>query len=130
MAAEKSKMNDKDMQVVVGTLLRAGVIISMVIVLIGGVVYLFGHSGQSVDYKVFTPELASFSSVASIFKGLGSLRGDAIIQFGILLLIFTPIARVILAIVSFFMERDYLYVLIGLIILLIISLSLSGGFTH
>lgn len=128
--AKKQNISDKDIQVVLGTLLRAGVIISMSIVLIGGVVFLIHNNGVITDYKVFKPELSKFSSIAAIFRGLSTFHGDAIVQFGILMLIFTPIARIIFAIFSFFLERDYLYVLIGFIILAIITISLNGGLAH
>jgi len=129
-AEHKQNINDKDIQAILGTLLRAGVIISMTIVFIGGIIFLIHHKGVIVDYKVFKPEISEFSSIAAIFNGVGTLRGDAIVQFGILMLIFTPIARIIFAIFSFFLERDYLYVLIGFIILTIIIISLSGGLAH
>ncbi|KQN38332.1 DUF1634 domain-containing protein [Pedobacter sp. MC2016-05] len=131
MNEEKNEnINDKDIQVVLGTLLRAGVIISMSIVLIGGVIFLIHNKGVITDYKVFKPELSKFSSIGEIFKGLSSFHGDAIVQFGILMLIFTPIARIIFAIFSFLIEKDYLYVLIGFIILAIITISLNGGLAH
>ncbi|MGM9474943.1 DUF1634 domain-containing protein [Pedobacter sp. GSP4] len=129
-AVDKENINDKDIQVILGTLLRAGVIISMSIVLVGGIIFLVHNNGVITDYKVFKPELAKFSSIAAIFKGILTFQGDAIVQFGILMLIFTPIARIIFAIFSFLIERDYLYVLIGFIILAIITISLNGGLAH
>jgi uncharacterized membrane protein len=127
---KKEKLNDKDIQVILGTLLRAGVIISMSIVLIGGAIFLIHNKRAITDYKVFKPEQSKFSSIVGIFKGLASFKGDAIVQFGILMLIFTPIARIVFAIFSFLIERDYLYVLIGFIILAIITISLNGGIAH
>lgn len=123
-------IKEKDIQVLLGTLLRAGVIISMSIVLVGGVIFLIHNNGAITDYKVFTPELSKFSSIAKIFAGVLTLQGDAIVQFGVLMLIFTPIARIVFAIFSFSLEKDYLYVLIGFIILAIIAISLSGGLAH
>lgn len=128
--AKKENLNDKDIQVILGTLLRAGVIISMSIVLLGGAIFLIHNKGAITDYKVFKPELNKFSSIAGIFKGVLTFQGDAIVQFGILMLIFTPIARIVFAIFSFLIERDYLYVLIGIIILTIITISLNGGIAH
>lgn len=128
--AGKENINDKDIQLILGTLLRAGVIISMGIVLIGGAIFLVHHQGAVIDYKVFKPELNKFSSIAAIFKGVLTFKGDAIVQFGILMLIFTPVARIVFAIFSFLIERDYLYVLIGIIILTIITISLNGGLAH
>jgi len=123
-------IKEKDIQVLLGTLLRAGVIISMSIVLVGGVIFLIHNNGVITDYKVFTPELSKFSSITEIFAGLLTMQGDAIVQFGVLMLIFTPIARIAFAIFSFSLEKDYLYVLIGFIILAIIAISLSGGIAH
>lgn len=128
--ANKGNIKDKDIQLILGTLLRAGVIISMGIVLVGGVIFLIHNKGVITDYKVFKPELAKFSSISAIFKGVLTLQGDAVVQFGILMLIFTPIARIVFAIFSFLVERDYLYVLIGIIILAIITISLNGGLAH
>ncbi|RDC57493.1 DUF1634 domain-containing protein [Pedobacter chinensis] len=127
---KKENINDKDIQIILGTLLRAGVIISMGIVLIGGIIFLIHNKGVITDYKVFRPELSKFSSIAAIFKGVSTFHGDAIVQFGILMLIFTPIARIVFAIFSFLIEKDYLYVIIGFIILAIITISLNGGLAH
>ena len=130
MGHKQENINDKDIQLILGTLLRAGVIISMTIVLIGGIIFLIHNKGVITDYKVFKPELAKFSSIASIFKGVLTFHGDAIVQFGILMLIFTPVARIVFAIFSFLIEKDYLYVVIGFIILAIITISLNGGLAH
>jgi uncharacterized membrane protein len=53
-------------------------------------------------------------------------HGDArsIIQLGLLLLIATPVARVILAAVGFLFERDRLYFFVSLIVLAVLLYSL------
>jgi uncharacterized membrane protein len=122
----KQLVGDKDIQFILGTLLRLGVVLSMIVVLIGGVVYLQSHGNSLVDYRHFTSERADLTSIQAIFSGLLSFNGKAIIQFGIVLLIFTPISRVILSVFSFLLEKDYMYVIIGLIVLSIILFSLSN----
>jgi uncharacterized membrane protein len=117
---------DKDIQVILGTLLRVGVIASMAIVFIGGVLYLGTASGTIVDYSHFEPEKTTYSSILAIFQGMSILDSRAIIQLGTLLLIFTPVTRVVFSIFGFLIERDYLYVLIGLFVLCIILISLSN----
>ena len=117
---------DKDIQVILGTLLRVGVISSMSVVFIGGLIYLIGNYSGIVDYREFNPEKSGLASIQAIFKGLGHLDGAAIIQFGTLLLIFTPILRVVFSVFSFLIEKDYLYVLIGLFVLCVILFSLSN----
>jgi len=123
---KKHLMADQDIQVILGTLLRVGVICSMLIVFAGGVIYLVhDHSGM-VDYRKFNAGKSGLASIALIFDRAGRMDGAAIIQLGTLLLIFTPILRVVFSIFSFLIERDYLYVLIGMFVLCVILFSLSN----
>lgn len=121
----KNFFADKDIQLILGTLLRVGVIASMSVVLIGGLIYLYGNHAEAINYSKFNPGKTGLASIGAIFQGLQHLDGSAIIQFGVLLLIFTPVARVVFSVFSFLIERDYLYVLIGLFVLCIILYSLS-----
>ena len=50
--AEEELINHK-MGIVIGNLLRIGVIAAASIVLFGGIIYLFRHGLVSADYKVF-----------------------------------------------------------------------------
>jgi uncharacterized membrane protein len=126
MREKKVYSGDKDIQLILGTLLRAGVITSMAVIIVGGCIYLLGNHSKSIDYTVFDPYHSKLSSIASVFSGILVFHGDAIIQFGILLLIFTPILRVVFSIFGFLIERDYLYVSIGLFVLAVILFSLSN----
>ena len=121
---------DRDIQIILGTLLRVGVIVSMTVIVFGGFLYLFKFLDVPVDYKIFHSEQLEYSSIDAVLIGLSRYDSKAIIQLGILLLIFTPIARVAFSIFSFIIERDYLYVAIGLLVLCIILLSLSYNIVH
>lgn len=127
---QTKNITDKDIQTLVGNLLRAGVYLSMGIVILGGIIYLLDHGSEKIDYAVFDFNKVSLKTVEDIFHSVLTFKGVAVVQFGLLMLIFTPIARVLLAVVSFFLEKDYLYVVIGLVVLAIIMASLSGGFAH
>ena len=48
----------------------------------------------------------------------------AIIQLGILLLIATPIARVLFAIIGFAIERDRLYIVVSLTVLAVLMFGI------
>jgi hypothetical protein len=50
-------ITDKQMDEIIGHLLRAGVILSAVFVLAGGGVYLARHPEPVIDYRVFQGEL-------------------------------------------------------------------------
>jgi uncharacterized membrane protein len=118
---------DKDLQLIIGNLLRGGVLLSTTIVLAGGIVYLVRHGQQLPDYKTFHKQLPEFTTISGIFKGVVAGRGRAIIQLGILVLIATPIARVAFSILGYFVEKDYLYMAITFLVLCIILFSMLGG---
>lgn len=60
-----------------------------------------------------------------LFSNLLRLDPLAVTEFGVLLLLFTPIARIVVAILGFAMERDWKYVLISLGVLAVVLLSIS-----
>jgi len=127
---EQKSITEKDVQSLVGNLLRVGVYISMSIVILGGIIYMAEHGDEKIDYATFSFDKVSLKTVEAIFANALTFKGAAVVQFGLLMLIFTPIARVLMAVVSFFLEKDYLYVFIGIIVLAIIMVSLNGGFAH
>lgn len=126
MKKSKHYFADKDVQVILGTLLRVGVILSMSVVLLGGIIYLLHHGNGLVDYKIFDSTKSQYASILAVFEGIKRMDSQAVIQFGVLLLIFTPITRVVFSIFSFLIERDYMYVLIGVFVLCVILFSLSN----
>ena len=123
---EKGTLVDKDIQVILGTLLRVGVILSMSIIFIGGLIFSASNIGHFSNYSKFSVGGGNYASFEQIWMGLKRLDGAAIIQFGIVPLIFTPITRVVFSIFSFLIERDYLYVVIGMFVLSVIIFSLSN----
>jgi uncharacterized membrane protein len=52
------------------------------------------------------------------------LNSLGLIQLGLLLLIATPVARVVFAVIGFALERDRLYVVVSAIVLAILAVSL------
>jgi uncharacterized membrane protein len=123
-----TKFKDKDMQAVIGWVLRAGVFISMLVVFIGGVIYLNRHGHDIPNYHEFKGVPDFVHSPAGILNGILNLRGRAIIQAGIVLLIATPVVRVIFSAVGFIMEKDHLYTFITFIVLLVIIISAFSGY--
>jgi uncharacterized membrane protein len=114
---------DQRLDEMLGNLLRAGVLISAAVVVAGGLLYLIQHGREPVpshsqEEPIYLRSLAGIASDAFT----GESRG--IIQFGIILLIGTPIARVIFSVFAFFVERDYLYVAVTVLVLLILMYSL------
>ena len=119
--------NDLRIEVIIGALLRTGVILAAAVVLFGAVVYLARHGQEVASYGVFHGEPEALKSVAGIIQGALHMSGRAIIQLGLLLLIATPVARVAFSAVAFARERDYLYVWITLFVLGVLLYSLFGS---
>jgi uncharacterized membrane protein len=66
-------------------------------------------------------------SVGTIVLGAMHMQNAALIQLGVVLLIITPIARVALAMVGFWLEHDRLYAVVSAIVLAILFVSLIWG---
>jgi uncharacterized membrane protein len=118
---------DQRIETIIGSLLRAGVMLAASVVLIGGALYLMRHGHETVNYTVFHGEPEELKSIPAVLHGVASLQARAIIQLGLLLLIATPIARVLFSAIAFAMEGDYLYVVITLIVLAVLLYSLLGS---
>ena len=94
--------------------LRGGVVVSVSLILFGFILRGLGGpdiSSESISPRLLAEELALFSP-------------SAFLNLGVLLMIFTPVARVILSFLSFLEERDRPYVLMTGIVLLNLLVSL------
>lgn len=118
---------DKNMQVIIGNLLRWGVLLATVVVAIGGAIYLYRHGSELPDYGTFHGQPRTFRTISGITGGVLEGRGRAIIQLGILILIATPVVRVAFSIIGYLVEKDYLYTAITALVLGIILFSMFGG---
>ena len=119
--------DDYRIEIIVGHLLRTGVILAASVVLIGAMLYLWRHGHEVPNYSAFHGEPESLKSPVEIFRGVMHLSARAIIQLGLLLLIATPVARVIFSAIAFAIERDGMYVVITLIVLAVLLFSLFGS---
>lgn len=124
MTSERRRFDDQRMEHIMGRLLQAGVLLASAIVLIGGVLYVHAHAAAPMDYRVFNSEPAFLRHPGKLLRHLATGDGAAIVQLGILLLIATPIARVVFAVVAFAIERDRLYVAVSLFVLAVLMVSL------
>jgi uncharacterized membrane protein len=123
----KIAWNDATVEVIIGNLLRIGVLISATIVVVGGVIYLARHGSAPASYAVFRGEPDDLRHTSGIVKQVLGGRSRGIIQLGLILLIATPVARVAFSAVAFALEKDRLYFAVTLIVLVILLYSLLGS---
>lgn len=117
-------MNDQRLENIIGQLLRAGVLIAAAVVFAGGVLYLVQNHSRHVNYQTFSAGSENLRNLPGIVKLAAGLDSEGLIQLGLVLLIATPVARVVMAIAGFQLERDYMYVIVSLIVLGVLLFSL------
>lgn len=118
--------NDSSIEIIIGKLLRSGVLLAASVVSFGGMIYLARQGRAIANYRVFHGDLSSLRTITGIAHGVLQFSGRAIIQLGLLLLIATPVARVIFSAFAFARERDHLYVAFTLTVLAVLLYSLFG----
>jgi uncharacterized membrane protein len=118
---------DQRVDAIMGRLLQVGVSLAAAVVLAGGVIYLARHGSPTINYKTFSGEPVEYRTLAGIAHEALRLHGRGLIQFGLLVLIATPIARVCFSVFAFFVERDWKYVAFTLIVLSLLLYSLLQG---
>ncbi len=120
MTPDPHPFNDQRMEIMMGRLLQAGVLLASTIVLLGGILYLKANASHPANFRTFTSEPANLRHPVQMMHLLTQGNPAAIIQLGILLLIATPIARVLFAIIGFAIERDRLYVAVSVTVLAVL----------
>ena len=118
---------DKKIEDIVGNLLRAGVLLSALVVMLGAAIYLARHGSSHTDYQIFHGEPEEHRGLSGIIAQAADLRSRGMIQLGLLLLVATPVARVAFSVWGFAEERDWMYVTFTLIVLIILLYSLVGS---
>jgi uncharacterized membrane protein len=121
-------ISELQLEQLLSNLLKYGVIIASTVVLIGGILYLIRHGGERADYHFFQGEPSYLRSPTGVVAAVlsGSRRG--IIQLGLLLLVATPIIRVVISLLIFLRQREFTYVVITLIVLTALIYSLVGAY--
>ncbi len=137
--AETSPTNDHDqtlrIELFIARLLRWGVMLSFAIVAIGiGAVIVTGQTGYQqirlddvnsiVQYQI-KPDFPN--ALGDVLGGVLALKPYAIIVLGLLVLIAIPVMRVLVSVIAFMLEHDWLYVAITAFVLIVLLVSFVIG---
>lgn len=126
-AESTSRWTDERVEQLLGNLLRVGVLLAGAVVLLGGAIYVIHHGADRSDHTEFRGEPAALRHPVGIVGAALAGSGPGVIQLGLLLLIATPVLRVILAALAFGRQRDWLYVAVALVVLAVLLYSLCSG---
>lgn len=107
-------------EVVIARCLQIGVGLSAAIIFIGFMMFLItGKSGY--------PGSTYPTNLTEVLRGVILLKPYAIILMGLLILILTPVFRVAVSIFAFLKEKDYMYVGITSVVLIILIIGFMLG---
>ncbi|AKP67625.1 DUF1634 domain-containing protein [Companilactobacillus ginsenosidimutans] len=119
MKMKKDEM--RDVELIIGKILRVGVIVSAAVIVIGILLYFFnGGAGY--------PNGEWPRRFGVMFQGIAQGKSYAVIMLGIFLLILTPVLRVVVSIYAFAKEHDRLYVYITTAVLIILIFAMIFGY--
>jgi uncharacterized protein len=122
--AENSPDGDgklRQAELVISQVLRGGVLLSAAIIAIG-IVWFYLQMAITGHANLTYP-----TSLPGIVQQLAQGEPLAVVALGLLVLLLTPIVRVAISILVFALERDWLYTIITVVVLLILLVSLLLG---
>jgi uncharacterized membrane protein len=111
------RTSDRILEQLLSNLLKYGVLLASAIVLIGGILYLIRHGGEPADYQFFEGEPAELCSLTGVVRAVLSGSSRGLIQLGLLLLVATPMVRVVVSLLAFCWRRDLIYAILTLLVL-------------
>ncbi|MBR1711874.1 MAG: DUF1634 domain-containing protein [Alloprevotella sp.] len=123
------KVTSDPMQLRIARTLRWGVGIACALAAVGGCIYLVQHGAEPMkDYSHFSygalPEgFENYTTLRGILRGVSGFTAYGWIQLGVLALLLTPVLRVLLSLVDFLRQRDWLYAAITAAVLAVIILN-------
>ncbi|PFR99347.1 hypothetical protein CN988_19105 [Bacillus thuringiensis] len=116
----KKESNIANVEILISKILRVGVLISGTCITIGLILFLVtGESGYPGDTYPTT--------LSAIWSGVLAGKAYAIILLSLFLLILTPVFRVGVSLITFWIEKDTLYVIITGIVFTILMISFALG---
>lgn len=122
---QDGRLSDRAIALAISLVLRVGVALAAALVAVGGIAYLVQNGRRETHYSHFA-SAQSLTTPAAIVRGALALDPAAIIALGLVVLVLTPVARVVLALLAFAEQRDRLYVAFSLIVLTVLFIGLTG----
>jgi uncharacterized membrane protein len=109
-----------------GRVVQVLVFIAAIITGAGGIAYLVSSGNQIQSYSKFNEITPLLKSICGIIKCALSFDSKAVMQLGVLILISIPLVRVMVFLVSFIKERDWIYVAVSAIVMGVLLFSIFG----
>ena len=118
---------DHDLDLSVASKLRFGVSLAALVVLTGGILYLRHPLSPIPNYTHFIAGGPELRTLTGIVNGVKHLNARSIIQLGLVLLIATPVARVVFCVIGFARQHKPLYIFVSIVVLAVLLYSFTSG---
>ncbi|MFN7527771.1 MAG: DUF1634 domain-containing protein [Dolichospermum sp.] len=122
--------SEQKLEYLLSNLLVYGVLIASFVVLSGGILYLINHGLDIAEYQVFIGTQSQLHSPTGVVNAVLAGSSQGIIQLGLLILIAVPILRVIISLLTFLLEGEFIYVIITSLVLAILIYSIVGAYYY
>jgi uncharacterized membrane protein len=127
MEEKKPAISDDKLDIFISNILRAGVALSAAFVLSGGIFYLVQNAFAPALYHTFTARPSELLNLHGMVANIRAFNNLGIIQLGLLILIATPVIRIVTSLTVFVIQRDRLYTAVTFIVLCILMYSIFRG---
>jgi uncharacterized membrane protein len=117
--SEMSERNEdpRGLQHAVHWTLLSGMVVSSIL-LISGMIAMLDQGHQ---------EASPHESLATLLRDAGRLRGPALTTLGLLVLMVTPVLRVVVLLIGWARRRDWVFAAVAMMVLALLILSMSLG---
>jgi uncharacterized membrane protein len=115
---------DAQFEKILSRVLRMGMLLSALLIALGGVLHLLRYGMNTLNYDIFQSKSENLQTLPDSAKDMFSLQQCGLIQVGLLILLMTPILRVAFSAYTFAKQRDFIYLVITSIVLAVLIFSL------
>ena len=125
VADSAAEWRQLEMDVLVGYILLAGVLLSMALIIVGLVWKYIQTGGVRLDYELSGMNLFQFVLSEVHIAALGEIRPRLLVNMGIVVLMLTPFFRVLASVVYFLVVlKNWKYTVFTTFVLLVLTGSL------
>ncbi len=125
-APDEQSAEDYSLEQLLGRVLQIGVLVSAAVVILGGILFLPAHAHWVPSFGVFNGAREELRSVPGAVHEVLGLQADALVQLGFVLLIATPLLRVVFSLFGFIVRKDWFYTVVSLIVTGVLVAGLFG----
>lgn len=118
--------NKYNIEKILSYILRVGLFLAILVAVVGAVLLIYQNGSHAYNFSAFQGEPKELTDIHLLVKEAihFNLSPLALIQLGLLILIATPVCRVLVGFLLFLSQKDYLYTALSAIVLSILLYGL------